>query len=269
MALIECKFFSEILGEATAMFVIIPTAIFGDSVRGGKMSERGTKARYQTLYLLHGLSDDYSSWLRYTSIERYAQQKYLAVVMPAAGKSFYADMKHGSRYWTFISEEVPRVARSLFPLSAQREDNFVAGASMGGYGAFKLALRKPESFMAAASLSGAADLSNLVDMSSREPALRRLLENIFGDPEGIKGSDNDLFYLMQKLKEENREIPRLYQCCGQQDPRFALIDKFKDFAKGLGVELTYAESPGGHDWSYWDNSIRDVLEWLPLKETTV
>lgn len=99
---------------------------------------------HPTLYLLHGLSDDDSIWLRRTSIERYVAQMGIAVVMPQVHRSFYTDMAAGGQYWTFISEELPALARSFFPLSAKREDNFVAGLSMGGYGALKLGLRKPE-----------------------------------------------------------------------------------------------------------------------------
>ncbi|MGE5396627.1 MAG: alpha/beta hydrolase [Chitinophagales bacterium] len=268
MALIECRFFSEVLGEDTSMFVIIPTITF-EEVMQRKQANYRTNAKYQTLYLLHGLSDDHSSWLRNTSIERYAQEKCLAVVMPAAGKSFYADMAHGSRYWTFISEEIPRVARSLFPLSEKREDNFAAGVSMGGYGAFKLALRKPESFAAAASLSGAADLSYMVSMAKQQPPMKKMLENIFGNLDEIIGSDNDLIHLLKKLKNENADIPKLYQCCGTEDPGNPLIVNFNAFAKDLGIDLTFEDGPGGHTWAYWDSSIQRVLEWLPLKNTTV
>ena len=112
---------------------------------------------------LHGHADDHTSWQRFTSIERYAEGLNLAVVMPAVHLSFYNDMAHGGKYWQFISEEVPAVVRDLFPLSSERKDNFVAGLSMGGYGAYKLASTYPERFAAAASLSGALDIRAVVD----------------------------------------------------------------------------------------------------------
>src|SRR5690554_3142250 len=137
MALIQCNFYSESLGVSTAMNVILPqqtTTQIG-------MNSRESGGRHRTLYLLHGLSDDHTIWLRRTSIERYVAALGIAVVMPAVNRSFYTDMHHGAAYWTFISEELPSLARSFFPLSDLREDNFVAGLSMGGYGSFKLALR--------------------------------------------------------------------------------------------------------------------------------
>ena len=96
------------------------------------------------LYLLHGLSDDHTAWLRYTSIERYAEAAGLAVVMPAAGRSFYADEAHGHRYWTYVCEELPQVVGDFFRVSQRRRRTPTSpGLSMGGYGAMKLALRHP------------------------------------------------------------------------------------------------------------------------------
>ena len=123
------------------------------------------------LYLLHGLSDDDTIWLRRTSIERYAAPLGLAVVMPQVARSFYTDEAHGNRYWTFLSEELPQLARSFFHLSDRREDTFVAGLSMGGYGALKWALHRPGRFAAAASLSGALDLVAVSQDEWRKPLM--------------------------------------------------------------------------------------------------
>jgi S-formylglutathione hydrolase FrmB len=136
MALIHCNFFSEVLKLSTSMYVILPQRTQNQIGMQGTVK----KDKHPTLYLLHGLSDDHTIWLRRTSIERYVANLGLAVVMPEVHRSFYTDMVNGYNYWTFISEELPEIARSFFPLSDKREDNFVAGLSMGGYGAFKLAL---------------------------------------------------------------------------------------------------------------------------------
>src|SRR5215207_9246851 len=156
MILNEVRFFSETLGLMSTMHVLLPQRTMAEAQR-----KRASKVR--TLYLLHGHSDDHTSWQRWTSIERYAEGLNLAVVMPAVHLSFYNDMAHGGKYWQFISEEVPALVRDLFPLSSARRDNFVAGLSMGGYGAFKMALTHPERFAAAASLSGALDIRARVE----------------------------------------------------------------------------------------------------------
>src|SRR4030095_9153077 len=141
MILSEVNFFPETLGLRSTMYVLLPQRTLTE------MKSKRTP-KYRTLYLLHGHSDDHTAWMRVTSIERYVEGLNLAVVMPAVHLSFYTDMVHGGKYWQFISEEVPAIVRDMFPLSAERKDNFVAGLSMGGYGAFKLALTHPDRFAA-------------------------------------------------------------------------------------------------------------------------
>src|SRR3954464_2876128 len=173
MALVRCDFFSDVLGLSTSMTVVLPQAT---SAQIG-MTGAATGGDAPVLYLLHGLSDDDTIWLRRTSIARYAAPLGLAVVMPQVGRSFYTDEAHGNRYWTFLSEELPAVVGSFFRISDRREDTFVAGLSMGGYGAVKWALRQPERFAAAATLSGALDLAAPPNLDRIEPGLT---ETIFG-----------------------------------------------------------------------------------------
>src|SRR5437868_6066068 len=148
MAFFDCHFFSDVLGLTVTAHVLLPQKTERQiGLAGGAKTDGG----FPTLTLLHGLSDDHTIWSRRTSIERYAAARNLAVIMPAAGRSFYQDMASGARYWTFVSEELPAILRHFFPLSEKRADNFVAGLSMGGYGAMRLALAHPERFAAAAS----------------------------------------------------------------------------------------------------------------------
>ncbi|MEZ0537042.1 alpha/beta hydrolase [Caldicellulosiruptoraceae bacterium PP1] len=256
MAFIECSFLSESLMMHTQITVFVPTKTFGD-IYGGNQNYYNREKKLKTLYLLHGASDDHTMWMRRTNIERYAEEKNIAVVMPSAALSFYTDMAYGQKYFTYISEELPQVVRYLFPLSDKREDNFIAGLSMGGYGAFKIALRKPESFCAAGSFSGAVNLAEEVVNRGSIP-----FEAVFGDLTKVKGSENDLCYLLQKLKENNAEIPKLYQSCGTEDFLYEGNVKFKNFAKELGVDITYIEEPGTHEWGFWDRHIKKFLDWI-------
>ncbi|MFC4101701.1 alpha/beta hydrolase [Paenibacillus xanthanilyticus] len=256
MALMQCDFFSETLGVSASMNVILPQRT---TTQIGMASAGSSEARHPVLYLLHGLSDDHTIWLRRTSIERYVAPLGIAVVMPAVGRSFYANMKQGYKYWDFISEELPSLARSFFPISGKREDNFVAGLSMGGYGAFKLALSHPDRFAAAASLSGALDARFFIEQNKEEAA------RIFGGMDDFIGSDNDLLDLAKRRAAEGCErLPLLYQCCGTEDFLFENNVDYRDAAMRLGLPLTYEEGPGEHEWGYWDAQIQRVLEWLPL-----
>lgn len=257
MALIECRFYSEAMGLSTSMTVILPQ---NTSSQIGMENKAGSH-RHPTLYLLHGLSDDDSIWLRRTSIERYVASLGIAVVMPQVHRSFYTDMEYGGKYWTFISEELPALARSFFPLSAEREDNFVAGLSMGGYGAFKLALRKPEMFAAAASLSGVLDIAKRMTTET----FPRDTKLVFGDAP-IAGTDNDLLWLLKELDASTGPKPLLYQCCGTEDFLYENNQNFLKAARETSLDLTYTEEPGGHEWGYWDQKIQEVLKWLPLQQ---
>ncbi|KMJ58911.1 esterase [Bacillus sp. LL01] len=249
MARIQCDFFSEALQCSASMTVLLPQP---NSQIGVTSTTKGKQKKHPTLYLLHGLSDDHSIWTRFTSIERYVSALGWAVVMPTAGRSFYTDMEYGYDYYTFVSEEVPRLAQSFFPLSDKREENFIAGLSMGGYGALKVALRNPARFGAAASMSGS------LDIVERLPAFPRDFQHIFGN-RPIEGSEDDLFHLATKV---NGQSPRLYQCCGTEDHNLAANRRFRDHCSELGLDLTYEEGPGGHDWGYWDENIQKVLNFF-------
>jgi S-formylglutathione hydrolase FrmB len=262
MALIHCHYYSETLHVQTSMDVILPQPL---AVESG--AKRARRKLYPTLWLLHGLSDDHTIWQRRTSIERYVAPLNLAVVMPNGYRGFYTDMAHGYPHWTHLSEEIPRLARGFFPLSEAREDNFVAGLSMGGYGAFKLALRRPEMFAAAASLSGGLDIAPIVPAPKKDAFWAQNFTNIFGPLEAIRGSDNDLFALAEKFAKAKGPKPALYQCCGAEDKLYPANLRFRDHARSLGLDLTYEEGPGQHDWAFWDRWIQRVLEWLPLRKT--
>jgi len=256
MILNEVNFYSEVLTIRSTMYVLLPQRTLAET-----KSELTPK--YRTLYLLHGHTDDHTVWMRATSIERYVEGLNLAVVMPAVNLSFYTDMVHGGNYWQFISEEVPAVVRDMFSLSNKREDNFVAGLSMGGYGAFKLALTHPERFAAAASLSGALDVRETVRAHGRteDKAFLAQMHNIFGDVGKVSNSKNDLFTLARKVAQSPVK-PRLYQCCGTKDFLYADNVRFREIVSKLPLDLTYEEGPGEHVWSYWDKMIQNVLAWM-------
>jgi len=260
MAFIQCDFFSDVLKMSSSMNVIIPEK---KENRIG-IKSRADQDKYPALYLLHGLSDDHTAWMRRTSIERYADKYGLAVIMPNVHRSFYTDMESGNDYFTFVSRELPQIAEKLFPLKTGRKNTFVAGLSMGGYGAFKLALNNPESFGAAASLSGALNLAENAAMADQKEDLYQELKWIFGDLNKVEKTKNDLFYLLKKLKKENIKIPKLYQCCGSDDFLYQDNLKFKKFCRSNKIKLKYEEEAAAHQWDYWDQKILDVIRWLPF-----
>jgi putative tributyrin esterase len=257
MAWLHIHYHSEILKMPVAMEVLLPQHITGGI---NKVEHPGP---YKTLYLLHGMGHDQTAWMRYTSIERYVQGLPIAVVMPAGHLSWYTDMAYGRDYFRFITEELPKVCERMFPLSTSREDRFIAGLSMGGYGAMKAGLLASESFSVAASFSGVMDIYEVFDYMNEKNA-----GDVFGDMGSIKSRDNDLFKAAEGLSKSDEKLPKLYMWCGTEDSLYESNIRFKEHALKLGLTLTYEEEPGDHQWKYWDKCIERLISWLPLNHFT-
>jgi S-formylglutathione hydrolase FrmB len=268
MAFFDCHFFSDILGLTVSAYVLLPQKTTRQIGLAGAVNNAPPAGGYPTLTLLHGLSDDHTIWMRRTSIERYAAARNLAVVMPAAGRSFYQDMASGARYWSYLNEELPAIMRSYFPLAAAREHNYVAGLSMGGYGALRLALANPDKYAAGASLSAALDVARRCREAGRQGSLlsRVEMESIFGAELKVEGTSSDLFALAQSVAAAHAKSsskPALYLSCGAQDSLLPENRAFHQHLDSLHWKHAYSEPPGAHEWSVWDAEIQRVIEWLP------
>ena len=270
MAFMQCNFFSPVLNFNTDINVFIPTPNSDEILNNEKSDYFKDGYKFQVLYLLHGAYGDYSDWTRLTSIEKYAQNHKIAVVTPSVSNSFYQDMHRGTAYLTYLLDELPAFVKSIFPISEKREDTFVAGLSMGGYGAVKLAFERPEQFAACASLSGAIDIlavMNQIEEGLMEGPFR--WSHIFEDVNKVQGSDADLFALAKKRIDENRKLPKVFQTVGTGDFIYQANLSAKAKLEELGVGLTYEEYPGIHDWDFWDRYIQRVLDWFELKNDSV
>lgn len=243
MAFLNCCFKSNVLGQDVCFNAVIPEGI-PDNIK--------------TVYLLHGLSDNHTSWSRMTSCERYAKENGIALIMPNVDRSFYTDMCHGRKYYTYISEELLNYTRQLFKLSTKREDTFIAGLSMGGYGAFKIALRNPHIFEAAASFSGVLDIDGRFTHEKTWDNEKYL---VFGDAKNLENSDENLKYLIDNFDEKIKK-PRLYQACGTEDFLYEDNQRFRSWIKGKGFTHIYDEGPGGHEWSFWDAQLKKAIEFF-------
>ena len=252
MALLTIDLFSESLEVGTSLTAVLPqTTQEQIGVDAVERPEHG----WPVLYLLHGLSDDQSAWVRYTSIERYATAAGLAVVMPAAGRSFYADEAHGHAYWSWISEELPQRVGEFFRVSERPQDTYVAGLSMGGYGALKLGLTHPDRFAAVASLSGAVDIRSLLTREERGEIVDRVFDGKFA-------ASDDLYELLEAA--DPAAVPPLYVGCGTEEDRLLEANtRLAEQAVAAGIDVTTDFRPGVHEWGLWDATIRDVIAWLP------
>jgi S-formylglutathione hydrolase FrmB len=249
MAYIQLHLFSSALGMQTEVGVIIPQK---DTI--GEIGVTGAQSigKYKSLYLLHGLSDDHSIWHRRTSIERYATQYGICVIMPFGGRSFYLNQKNGENYYDYIAKELPACIEEFFNVSKNREDRFIAGNSMGGYGALKIALKESDVFCGAAGLSSVANI--------RAERWKEHLEGLIG-AENYFPDDHDLFMQTKQMSKEKQK-PKLYMCCGTEDFLYAANIKLRDHIQMLDFDYTYEESEGTHCWDYWDAKIQRVLQWM-------
>lgn len=218
----------------------------------------GSKAAGEVpvLYLLHGLSDDDTIWGRRTSVERYAAELGIAIVMPQVHRSFYSNQVHGLRYWDYISEEVPKLVQSMFNVSTKREHTFVAGLSMGGYGAMKLGLRHPERFAAVGSFSGCLAMGQpgtVYDYMQVDFPLT------FG-PNGNASTPDDPLHLLQNADKST--LPKLMVTCGTEDFLWDENQQFIALAKQRGIDLELRLAPGEHNWEFWDADIQAFFKWI-------
>jgi S-formylglutathione hydrolase FrmB len=256
MASLRCDFYSDALALNTTMTVLLPEPT---TTQIGMTGSAGSQPP-PVLYLLHGLSDNDTIWQRRTSIERYVAELGWAVVMPQVHRSFYTDEFYGVQFWRFVSEELPALVSRFFRVSTARADTFVAGLSMGGYGAFKLALRQPERFAAAASLSGVLDLAALTDGRDEPPSTDvRMFSRILG-PDRTLRPDDDLLDLARRA--DPATLPALHLSCGTEDVLLPGNYAFADVCAEAGIPLTTAFPPGEHEWGLWDAGIVDVLAFF-------
>lgn len=225
----------------------------------GNIGEIPVRQR-KVLYLLHGLSDDATAWQRYTSIEAVASAYGLVVVMPSVGRSFYADLPNGQRYFTYLTQELPQYLSDVFNLAPAREDTLIAGNSMGGYGAFKAAFAYPERFAAAASFSGVLSLEFLKAIPT-DPRLPEFV-TVFGDLDQFTGSQHDPAVWYSRAAHNSDILPKLYMSCGRQEDLLPVNRLMHAKLKELGIQVDYHEADARHDWFAWDVQIRRWLETI-------
>ena len=243
-AVFEGAFRSDVLHKHVPLTVILPDS----------PPESG---RYPVLYLLHGLNGDQRSWMNMTSIARYVDDANVAVVCPYASNSFYCDMAHGGKYYTYISEELPAYCSRTFPLTDDPKQTYIAGLSMGGYGALKIAVKNPDRYAAVGCFSGCVDLRSIAPEDF--PLPKEQLIGIFG--EGIS-AEEDLLLLTAKAVKNKITLPPMYLTCGLLDYLYPQTQRYRRQLDFLRVPYVYDEWPGEHEWGFWDRSIRHFFQFI-------
>ena len=260
MALIHLNFDSKYLFGNTDVNIIIPDAPYSGDPKKFYQSQEKLKV----LWLLHGTNGDYSDWVRKSSIELYAYEYNIAVVMPSALNSNYADwdiFAMGYDVYSYFTEELMPLVYAWFPISDKRQDNFIAGLSMGGKGAFLFALNHPELFAKAYSFSSAPRPLSDPDPKAFSAKREANLIRNFGSLKAYRQSPLNLWDLSKKAVEDKIDLPELYFACGDKDPiAYEPFVNFREYAKKIGLKASFYELPDYvHEWRFWDLCLKDYL----------
>jgi len=237
---------------------------------GEKKRSRGP---FKTLYLLHGMFGSYIDWIAGTDIQRLAEARNLAVVMPSGDNQFYLDSPEtGSMYGEFIGRELVELTRAMFPLSENKEDTFIGGLSMGGFGALRNGLKYNDTFGRVIALSSGvmtdemiSGMSNNTDFGGMNvPPEMRFANVIMMKMIKERESDINPEWLAKNKKEHGEELPSFYVACGTEDPLLSGSRHLKESFENLGIDVTYDEDTGAHNWDFWNKELYKIMKWLPV-----
>lgn len=269
MAILTVNYMSMALMRTVTVNVVLPV-----DKRVPKGQSQPEVKKYKTLYLLHGIHGNYTDWVNNTMVQRWAEAKDLAVVMPSGENMFYLDQeKSHAFYGEFIGKELVEMTRRMFPLSDKKEDTYIGGLSMGGYGALRNGLKYHDTFGAIVALSSGLVFDGIENRTNegceRFFETRDYAEAVFGDLDKVAESDKNPLWIMKNLQAEGIQIPKIYMACGTEDPLFGLNEKYQRLFKECGADLTYEIGPGRHSWDFWNEYIKKAIDWLPLDENAV
>ena len=253
MAFVKLQYKSMALTRGVTVNVFLPS----DGISGTE-----TELPYRTVYFLPGYSADSTEILTYLGMRRECELKGIAIVIPDGCNSFYVDhVKRGAGFSAFVGKELVDVTRKFLPLSQRREDTYIAGISMGGYGALLNGLRYRETFSKIAALSPSADCCDLLCGHPEMGFGEEIFENTFGSREEYYAGKTNLekFY-----SETNREeIPELFIACGEQDSLvFPAVERFEKKLTGCGIPYISRRGQGSHELDYWERMLDPAFSFL-------
>lgn len=255
--------FSETLGMDTGITVVAPNRI-----RSGEA--------YKTVYLLHGLCGNHGTWADYSMLPTYARDGKAVYILPEVGRSFYADMRHGQAYFTYIAEELPMICRRVFRVSSRREDTAVIGGSMGGYGALKAALTKPEQYGMCGAFSSAClflkeGLDDQRENGTKPEFIERYGKNLIADFIAIFGPElawkpkDELLELAKNISDPKMR-PKIYIACGKSDPFLPQHERFAGELRALGYAFDDETWNGRHDFEFFNEALKRALRKFSLSD---
>lgn len=256
MAYIDCKLKSQSLNSTVNVKLYFPTdlpASVGNTIKG-------------VLTLLHGYGNCAQDWFEMSSAARYAADNGLVLVAPDGGNSFYHDMVYGGAYYTFLIDELPELLHNIFRLPVPRDKNFIAGLSMGGYGALYLGMSRPDIYAGCASFSGAVDLGMML-RNPNAPGVRETFAPVFGDSMQLPDTGNLHFLAKQVSQMAPQKQPMILLTNGLQDhaPYQIVAQNDSLHATMRNLPVSYyrrIQWDGVHEWNFWDRSLIYAIDYF-------
>lgn len=242
----------------------------GISVAGPR--DIGTGGPFPVVYLLHGLHGNHSHWTDNTLLPVYARDYKAIFIMPESGRSLYTDMKYGLRYFSYITDELPGICGELFNISRSPEDTAIMGGSMGGYGALKCALSKPQQYGHCAAFAPACLFLGEHLKEIKSPGGEKIFSEQFGPElladfkaafgDDLTSSEDDEIMTLAKKTEKGQHRPRIYTSCGSEDYLYGYNLRFSREMQKTSLDFTWEEWSGCHDWTFFDQALAKGLKWL-------
>lgn len=258
MAVFRTAFASDTLFRTVNVNIIIPVETYG-------RAEVKKPEKFKTLYLLHGFGGSQDDWTDYSNLRAISEKYNLAIVLPAGENSFYENIdKLTGRYSDFVGKEIVAFTRRMFPLSEKKEDTYIGGLSMGGFGALRLGSLYHETFGKIFTLSGAIIIDNI---AGQKPGYKDAIADYdyyvrtFGCLDCLKNSEKDPLYCV-KQAVSSQEMPEVYQAVGNEDFLLKENRMMKEALEKEGIALTYHEAKGNHNWEFWNEFLPKAIEWL-------
>ncbi|MBR5520597.1 MAG: alpha/beta hydrolase [Oscillospiraceae bacterium] len=259
MAFINGTFYSNVLEQEVMLDLYLPN----------DRAEKPIKAPDGVIYFLHGMGSSQKRFREYTAANRYMMDNHLAIVYISAPMSFYSDMKYGMKYYTYITEELPKFLESAYNLKFPREKTFLAGLSMGGYGTLKIGLNHPEMFGAIAPFSAPTNIKDMIAMAKKEGTTvgdMAIFKSVLGEDLEMQETDDPYYLIEQVSKLPAEQQPRIRLMCGKQD-ELAMIYKqnvsFNEYAKTLPLaDYKFMSWTGGHEYMFWDRAMMHAVAFF-------
>ncbi|MCR2806806.1 alpha/beta hydrolase [Paenibacillus soyae] len=257
MAMMQISFFSASMKREVTFSALLPL--------DQPEKEREAGKPLKSLYLLHGYCGSHTDWISFSRIRELSDRYRIAVFMPSGENRFYLDDEESElKVGEYVGRELVEFTRRMFPISREREDTYIGGLSMGGYGALRNGLYYAETFGRIIALSSAIISYHVAGIKPGQHngiAGYGYYRSVFGDLEQVMGSDKDPEELVRRLKTDGSNIPEIYMACGTEDFLLDVNARLHRFLMDEGVEHTYKETGGAHTWDFWNEKIGDALEW--------